>query len=162
MKGSGKQVLLEIIRRLSTRQLGNDELLDATRQVRAGLLLHGSTTEEMLEQIAQIRWGSIDDDWGRKQQGIASNSGVLLTQFVDALRETPGLEQHVRRALPDLSHEEYEALEHSLWVVVSAVQMYEELNSAEVDGDLGVEGWVENLTAKYESYFRDQGKDPPE
>ena len=161
MKGSGKQVLLEIIGRLSTSKLEDHELPGATDQTRAGLLLHGSTAEESFEHMANLQWGSAEDDWGRKRQGIASKSGVLLTEFLDAIRESPGLESHVRRALPCLSLEEYAALEHTLWVVVSALQMYEELNTVEVDGDLGVEAWVANLKLKYEHHFRERGENPP-
>lgn len=162
MKGSGKQVLLNIIRRLSTRILGPELLADATKQIRSGLLLHGSTAEESFEHMAHLRWGSIEDQWGRKQQGIASTSGILLIQFVDALLETQELEAHVRNSLPELSNAEYHALEHSLRVVVSAMQMYEEVNNIEVnEEDLDVEGWVKNLTSKYEHHFLRQGKLPP-
>jgi hypothetical protein len=154
MKGSGKQVLLEIVRGLSTRKLLDDQLADATQQVRAGLLLHGSTAEESFEHMSHLGWVSREDEWGRKRQGIGSGSGVLLTEFLGQLLGAPNLEAHVRGALPSLSSREYLALEHALWCVVSALQMYEELNSVEMDvDDLDIEGWVANLTAKYEHHF---------
>ena len=123
----------------------------ATRMLRAGLLLHGSTAEESYLNTSRISWASKGDPaTGDARQGIAiGDDQVMLTDLYDTLFEMNGLKEHLKNAHPSLTDTDLEAYEWVMWLLVSMVQMFQQLLSVESDKDLGIQEWVAMMTEKY-------------
>lgn len=158
MKGSGKQVLLRILSELSTRVTPEHDLAQATRRLRAGLLIHGSTADESFDCASQVTWASdYDEDGALVQQGIAiGEARVLLVDLFDTVFSMEGLEDHVTRAHPGMGPKEVETLRWMMWLLVSSVQMYAGLVGIEDVDDLDVDAWVENYSQKYDFHFKEK------
>ena len=162
VRGSGKQVLLDALRALSTRLTPDEELPAASRWLRVGLLAHGSTAEESFEKVSRLVWASEQDERGTVvRQGVATRSGAFLADVLESIFEVPEVANHLR-SVHGLSDEEIEAAEHALWAVLSAVQMFSELRSIEVDEPIDSDRWIDYLGSKYDLHFQDRGLKPPE
>lgn len=160
MKGSGKQVLLQILSELSTKVTAEHDLAQATRRLRAGLLLHGSTADESFESASRVSWASKrDEDGVLGQQGIAiGEARVLLVDLFDTVFSMKGLEEHVTSVHPNLDSKDFEALQWMMWLLVSSVQMYSWLVGIEQVDELDVDAWVDQYSEKYAFHFRDRNK----
>lgn len=158
MKGSGKQVLLQILSELSTRVTPEHDLAEATRRLRAGLLVHGSTADESFESASRVTWASgHDEDGVLEQQGIAiGEAKVLLVDLFNTIFSMKGLEHHVTHAHPGLSPRDFEALRWTMWLLVSSVQMYSWLVGIEDTDGVDVDVWVEQYSQKYDFHFKDR------
>lgn len=157
--GSGKQILLRILSDLALRVLPADQLAEATRRLRAGLLLRGSTSDDSFEQVRRLAWISdhaADGHLIRSGTGTAA-SGVLISDVVETLREMPGMIEYVRAQHPGLSIEDVDACLWAIWMIVSSAQMFTELTSVETGegGEIDLDRWIDNYTAKYRYFFRD-------
>ena len=161
MKGSGKQVLLRILYELSTHALPEPSLPDASGRLRAGLLLHGSTAEESFEHAARLKWCSESDEDGVRRQGAGTSGGVFVSDVYEDMIEMPGLSQHLVQRHPELTLEDVEACEWFMWLIISGVQMFSQLNVVEENGEIDVDTWVESVLKKYDNHFRDRGREPP-
>jgi hypothetical protein len=161
MKGSGKQVLLQVLSELSTRVTAEHELAQATRRLRAGLLVHGSTADESFECASQVAWASgYDEDGVLEQQGIAiGKDRVLLVDLFDTVFSMKGLKEHVTGVHPEFGPREFEALQWTMWQLVSSVQMYSRLVGIENIDDVDVDAWVDQYSQKYDFHFKDR-EDP--
>ena len=161
MKGSGKQVLLQILSKLSTKVTAEHDLAKATRRLRAGLLLHGSTADESFESASRVCWASrYDEDGVLGQQGIAvGEARVPLVDLFDTVFSMKGREEHVTSVHPKLDSKDFEALQWTMWLLVSSVQMYSRLVGIEQGDELDVDAWVDQYSQKYDFHFKD--KDDP-
>ncbi len=153
MSGSGKQVLLRILQELSTQQLNDDGLKSATDRLRAGLLLHGSTADETFEDVSRLHWASDRAEGEVWRQGIATTGGVFVADVLETMFEMPQLDEHLMKHHPALSPADCDAARHALWLVVSAVQMFTQLNAVET-ADIDVDRWVAQMMSKYDHHFR--------
>jgi hypothetical protein len=155
MKGSGKQILLQILSELSTRVTAERGLAQATRRLRAGLLLHGSTADESFESASHVSWASGYEDGVLVQQGIAiGEARVLLVDLFDTVFSMKGLEDHVAGVHPELGSSGFEALRWTMWLLVSSVQMYSYLVGIENVDELDVDAWVDQYSQKYDFHFK--------
>lgn len=154
MKGSGKQLFIRIIERLSTRPCLEDELAAATAYLRAAILLHGSTSEESIELALRLCWSNKPNDRHSPPsvQGVATTDGNFLTDIYDAIFSAPGLKEHVLSSCPTLTDEGYEAAEWYIWLLVAAGLMCRSVLSAEVNPgeDLAIDKRVEVYARKFD------------
>ena len=157
MNGSGKEVLLRILSELSTRLTSAEDLPSATRKLRGGLLVHGSTSEDSMANASRIVWASDCDESGAvKRQGIALGNGqIFVSDLYEAVFEMPGLSEHVRSKYPALTQQDFEAFEWVMWLLVSSVQMFAQLNPIEGSSDIDVEAWVDVMMRAYEAHLGD-------
>jgi len=155
MNGSGKQILLRILRDLSGKKIPEEFLEDSTDRIRAGLLLHGSTSEENFEKAKTIRWANSLSDGALERQGLAAQNGkVFLSDFFERMLEMPELQSFMVESYDGFKDSDYEAAVWALWALVSAPQMFSELLDVEaVDSELELEAWIEKMTQKYETFF---------
>lgn len=137
MKGSGKQVLLKILSDLSTQCLPETALARATQTLRAGLLLHGSTSDDNFAAVGAVQWASDADADGKPwRQGIATtDETVFLADIVESLEDVPGLHAHLMALHPGLTPAGLQAALHTLWLIVTATQMFSQLRSVETTTD---------------------------
>ncbi|EDN71945.1 hypothetical protein BGS_1354 [Beggiatoa sp. SS] len=129
-RGSGKQVVNKILYALSTKLINNKELSLATQKLRAGLLLHGSTSEENFELVSKLVWSSSHhDDTGKVwRQGIAlKNGNIFVSDIFETIIENETLKESVMKEYPELSSMDYDAAMFAIWLVISSVQMFTEL-----------------------------------
>ncbi|HEY6530422.1 MAG TPA: hypothetical protein VIZ65_17170 [Cellvibrionaceae bacterium] len=142
MNGSGKQILLKILTGLSTQLTADAELESATDKLRAGLLLHGSTSDENYQCVKNLQWAnSYDEDQVIWRQGIATTDGqVFISDLVESLMDVPNLHDSMLAEHPNLTKEGLEAGLQAVWLIVSAVQMYSQLLEVEIaDANIDVE-----------------------
>jgi hypothetical protein len=155
-KGSGKQVLNKILYDLSTKLINNKELSLATQKLRAGLLLHGSTSEENLELVSKLVWSSShEDDTGEVwRQGIATKNGnIFVSDLFETIIENETLKESVMKEYPELSSMDYDAGMFAIWLLISSVQMFTELLPVEVDDDIDLDEWVSAVITKINIHF---------
>src|SRR5579862_1951005 len=96
MKGSGKQILDRILDNLSTKICSEEEIPAATKQLQAGLLLHGSTADNYFEFAARLAWGSSFYEavfgGGLARQGIVTKvGGIFISDVFECMREKPDM-----------------------------------------------------------------------
>lgn len=158
MNGSGKEVLLTILRDLSTRRIEPRDLAAATRQLRGGLLTHGSTAEESIESAHRLVWASDEDPQGDvRRQGIAlARGGHFVSDLYERVFAHPGLREWVVEGFPELEEGDYDAFEWVLWLLVSMVQMFPEYEPIERSGDINVSEWVEVMARASAAYFKER------
>ena len=154
-RGSGKQVMLRILAALSTQAVPEGALAAATKRLRAGLLLHGSTSDDSYANARRLAWVADRDAEGAVgRQGIGTaTGGVLLSDVFETMIEAPGLKEYVLARHAALTDEDYAALEWAMWLLVSSVQMFPDLLQVET---VDVDRWIENYAAKFEEHFRDR------
>lgn len=157
MKGSGKQMLLAVLRELSLRKMSEDELASATRRIRAALLVHGSTADESFLNVSRLSWASDGDDDSVERQGLATAKGqVLVSDVFERILEMPDLESFLKSSFEGATRDDIDAALWGIWAIVSASQMFAQLLSVETedDSELDVDGWVDSMTQKYDHFFR--------
>ena len=161
--GSGKQILGRILAELSTKITDDNDMGNATQRLRTGLLVHGSTAEESYEMASRLAWSSSKDKLGSVwRQGIAlSHGNYFISDIFEKMTELPELKEWLLSAYPDLDSSDFEACTWAIWLVLSSVQMFEELLSVEVDDvhKIDLEHWVEVYTKHYMYYFAQKGKE---
>ncbi len=158
MSGSGKQMLLKILAQLSTSLTAPADLPDATRKLRAGLLLHGSTAEENYQAVKNVHWASsLDGENNVWRQGIATVEGdVFLADIVESLADAPGLKQYVLSEHPHLTETGLEAGLHTLWLIVSAAQMFSQLLELEA-GEIDLDKKIASMSRHFDQYIKNGG-----
>ncbi len=155
MKGSGKQILMSVLKELSTRRVPDTELDKATSRIRAALLWHGSSSEDNFRRARVLRWANSPGNGVVERQGLATQSGrLLLSDFLETMFEMPGMQRYMLESFEGLSEEDYEAAKWALWCLVSAPQMFSELLEVEAanDDELQVEKWIEDMREKYDFF----------
>ena len=136
MSGSGKQILLHVLTKLSTTLLSENALQDATRYLRAGLLFHGSTSEESVRFVKQLHWHSLSSGGELVRQCIVAGHGNFpIADIFETICEMPGLKVHLRTEYAGLKDREIDAALWAIWLIVSSVQMFAELREIEVSSN---------------------------
>ncbi|WP_431689193.1 hypothetical protein [Hahella sp. NBU794] len=155
-KGSGKQVFNCIIKELSTRLTPNEELPRATDRIRAGMLLHGSTSDESLNLVSKLHWASTEKEGEVIRQGIATiNGNVFVADLLDSIWANENIRGMILSEFPHLTQDDYEACLFSIWTIVSSTQMFTQLLSVETDDQIDVDDWVRVVSRKL-SYYDDE------
>lgn len=156
MSGSGKQILNRILADLSTRFIESGELQSATKKLRAGLLLHGSTSDENFALVNHLVWASSSDEDGVCRQGMAVDEGsVFVSDMFESIVDLPGLKNAMLEKHSNLTSEGYDAGVFSIWAVLSSVQMFSSLLEVE-KGDVDVDGRVKSMNRHMEDYLARQ------
>lgn len=152
MKGSGKQVLLGVIRRLSKVYMRTSEELEAaTDQIRAALLIHGSSSSDYHGYANTLNWASSPDSGDTRTQGLVVGGQKLpVSELLESIFECPGLQDYILSRYSGMSEKEFEAGLWSLWTMISALQMNAEDLDIEVDEDLlNLNEWINYMSEKH-------------
>jgi hypothetical protein len=159
MKGSGKQILLRVLRELSSKKIPNEDLCSASERVRAALLLHGSSSKENFEKAISLKWSVDPLEGDVERQGLAAqDERVFLSDFFERMLEMPGIEEFMVKSYQGFKGSDYDAAIWALWALVTAPQMYSELQGVEVeDSELELENWLQNYIEKLDYFRRENG-----
>ena len=160
---SGKQTLLSLLTAYSRRYSEASDLEEISDLVKAGFLLHGSSSNNMWKTVEDIAWKSHsteEDGLTVTEQGITLvPSGILLTDLLGVISEDETLINHVRETYPEISSDAFQSAMHIIWLLLKSVQWskaHEEIES-EIDTD-GVQR-KKSLKA-YQRKLKDYRKDP--
>jgi hypothetical protein len=156
MKGSGNQILMAVLKDLSTRRIPKAELHAATDTIRAALLWHGSSSEGDFRRARALQWASSYERRRLVRQGLAVQEGrVHLLDLFERMLKMPGLEGFTRKAYDGLSKEDYDAALWGLWCLLSVSHMYTESLPVQAadDAELELEKWIDNMKEKYKYFF---------
>lgn len=164
-KGSGKQVLNKILYRLSTRITSDDNLENASEELRTGLLLLGTATEEHFELMDRIKWASSfyekdnkNDPDELSKQGIATVEGdVFISDIAETIMDDDIIKNRVMSLYPMLGARDYDAALFTIWLLTISTQMFSQMLSTETDEELGLDEWVSAYTKKM-NFYRDKRK----
>ena len=158
---SGKQILLSLLQRFSQQPQETADLDLVSDQVRAGLLLHGSTSEETWLRIERMAWLSEEDSAGRIRQGlgIGGQQGVFLADLLEAIAEDDSLLVNLRDSYPDLGRADLRAALQVTWLLLSSLEFRE--NLAPVEGaDDPDEEQMSRMLSSYLAKLRLSRDDP--
>lgn len=153
-KGSGKQILMKILEEISTSDVSVEE---ATRKLRCGLLLHGSTSLDDFSNAKRLSWVEKIDRFGTKTRAIGLEKYDL--QVIDVFRElarSGKLTTSILELYPNLDSKSCEAVIWSMWLILSATRMnenYLKLESGCTTKD--VTDYIEDYSAKYDYHFKE-------
>ena len=156
---SGKQVLLDILSTSSQMLQGSNSIRETSDQVKAGLLLHGSTAERTWCEVEKMDWLSSKDEDGSIRQGLGlSTQNLFLSDLLDAITESDEIPEAVRESYPDLSKRDYVAGVHMISLLLSAFEYYDGLSSVEDGGKLDTSEatrLVVGMIAKLQAFRQD-------
>lgn len=157
VRGSGKQFLMHIIKELSTKKIPKKGLGLATDKIRAGLLLHASTSEDTCRAVRQLSWIRSPSKGKILVQGLGlADKQILVLDFLEEMLCMPEVKE-LMRAKFNLDEIEFDACYIALWSLVSAAQMYEELLLVELPEDeFDANYWLRCMKKKF-CYFFPEG-----
>lgn len=157
---SGKQILLSQLTEYSQRRTAGDEIETASERIRAGLLLHGSTSHQMWKTVSHLAWvQSHNHTEGRppylERQGLGlGKSGLLLSDLFEALTDDPAIAEALVTDAPKLSKDSVQAGLHVIWLLLKALEWSKAHEAVEIDGSFSedrktelIESYVEKLKA---------------
>ena len=129
---SGKQVLIDFLSQLAISGPTSDPDGELTDELRACLLLRGSTADDAWPMVEKICWTSQQDDGKVVRQGVAlENHSLFLADLLETITDPDEIPSHVAAAYPTLTLEEYSAATDCMWLMLSSLQWYKELSSVE-------------------------------
>ena len=124
---SGKQILLSLLSEYSQKKTSAHEMEQVTQRVKAGLLLHGSTSNYMWRATDKLAWvqetdeiEEIDADFNTQGLGLAE-SRLLLSNLFELMTQTQDIPEDVKEVYPDLTQDAYLAGVHSIWLLLRSL-----------------------------------------
>jgi len=153
MSASGKEVLLNIILELSTQITKKQDIDIATKKIKAGLLLHGSTSEENFDLVDRVKWSSDEENGQVWRQGLAlSEKNIFISDFFETLWLNENIQKQMISEYDSLTSEEYESCMFTIWLLISATQMFEQTLSVENKGAIDINSWTQKAINKLEAH----------
>jgi len=161
---SGKQILLSLLTEYSQKKTEQDQILEITERIKAGLLLHGSTAKFMWPTVEELTWvektPNIElGDSEVKQQGLGlQNTDLLLSDLFSLITENTEIPENIKEIYPELTSEAYKAGIHSIWSLLKALEWSKTYEDVENFGKLDEsekEGFLESCTRKLVEYRKD-------
>lgn len=159
MNFSGKEYLLKVLANLSTQVTAENQLSNATDDLRAGLMLHGSTGDDAMTHYLNTAWSSDQDTDGNvvvQGVGLQSSGSRIAELFFKHLYDNDAVKQAVLQQQNGLSEQDFETMGFLIYQLLSACEMHTQLQSVENQGDIDVEYWTPKIVRKLALYFQEQ------
>lgn len=123
---SGKQTLLSLLTEYSQKYSEDSDLDEISDRVKAGLLLHGSSSNSMWKTVEDIAWKSHsthEDNAPITSQGLTLDEAhILLSDFFGLISEDKGLLDHVKQSYPEMSSDAFHSAMHIIWLLLKSVE----------------------------------------
>jgi hypothetical protein len=158
---SGKQILLSLLNECCQRLVEGQDVEVVSEQLKAGLLLHGSTPDEMWFHVDRMAWISENEDGEIVRQGLGlREKNIFLSDLFECMvsNEIP---DKVIEEYPNLTKNEYNSATSIIWCLLSSLQFFSELISVENDGNLD-EVQAEKLVDGYRKKLEKFRENPDE
>jgi hypothetical protein len=158
---SGKQILLSLLNECCQRLVEGQDVEVVSEQLKAGLLLHGSTPDEMWFHVDRMAWISENEDGEIVRQGLGlREKNIFLSDLFECMvsNEIP---DKVIEEYPNLTKNEYNSATSIIWCLLSSLQFFSQLISVENDGNLD-EVQAEKLVDGYRKKLEKFRENPDE
>ncbi|MEP3890413.1 MAG: hypothetical protein ABJN69_08085 [Hellea sp.] len=160
---SGKQTLLSLLTEYSQRYSETSDLDEISDRVKAGLLLHGSSSNSMWKAVEDITWKSHcarEDGLTVTEQGLTLEpSGILLTDLFSVISEDETLINHVRKTYPEISPDAFQSALHIIWLLLGSVEWSKA--HEEIESKIDVDGAQQKKSLKaYQRKLKEYREDP--
>lgn len=139
---SGKQILLSLLTEHSQCKTAPGDIEAVTQRMKAGLLLHGSSSNAMWKMTDELAWlERLNETEGKpsylETQGLGlADSGLLLSELFELMTQTSDIPEDIQAIYPELTEEAYQAGVHSIWLLLRAVEWAAALENLEDNGVL--------------------------
>ena len=159
---SGKQVLLSLLNDCSQRLVEGGGVAEVTDRLRAGLLLHGSTADEMWFHAERMAWISESEEGEMVRQGIGlKEKNIFLSDLFEYIVSDETIPDGVKKKYPTLTQKEYNSASRIIWCLISSLGYFPQLASVEDNGNLDTVA-AENLLLSYINKLKLFREDPDE
>ena len=151
MNFSGKEYLLKVLAQLSTQTTADNQLPNATDNLRAGLMLHGSTSDDAMVHYLNTAWCSEQDTTGKvvaQGVGLQSSGRRIADLFFEQFYANDAVKQAVMKNNEGVSEQDFETMGFLIYQLLSACEMHTQLQSVENQGDIDVEYWTPKIVRK--------------
>lgn len=148
---SGQHILLSLLSEYAKSKTPSEELEDVSDRLKAGLLLHGSSSNAMWKTVDELTWISVTDENKNdtKRQGLGlKQQNLLLSDMFDLMTQSPDIPHALQAKYPKLTNESYEAGIQTIWLLLRALEWSH--NSAQNEDADDLDGKMKkNLIASY-------------
>lgn len=156
---SGKQVLLYLLQKFSQKVQNEEDLFEVSEDLRAALLLHGSTPDHMWFNVERIAWLSEEDEDGPIRQGLGlRGKNIFLSDIFESMTYDDEIPENVKRDFPNLTKDEFTSATDIMWLLLSSTQWFDCLSSVENNGQLDmkqVKDWMISYRQKMNLFRKD-------
>ncbi len=162
---SGKQILLSSLIESSQKFQKEGETESVSEELKAGLLLHGSTASFMWKMVEKLGWINqrivIDEEVGDiEKQGLGlAKQNVLLSVIFEKITDNEHLLETVKSDYPAIEKEDLEAAIHIIWLLLKSLEWSKNTESVEDNGKLDLKE-KEHLINSYKRKLNDYREDP--
>lgn len=146
---SGKQVLLHFLNKYSLALQKEEDLAEASENLRVAFLLHGSTSNAMWHHVENIEWGTEQSDKQHIKQGLKiKNKDISLSELFEYITtEDDTIPQQVKERFPDLLLNEYKSAMRMMSLLLKSIEHSSWLAQVENKGILDMEQLEKSLIA---------------
>ena len=163
---SGKQILLHLLRKYSLQKTKNEDLADASEDIRVGFLLHGSTPKEMWYNVDTIEWGEeIDEDSNETiSQGLKiKGKDISLTELFEYLTWDSDIKipSKISKRFPELTQSEFYSATRIMSLILTSIEWSNWLSEVENNGEMDyveLDKYLKSYKEKLTSFREDPEK----
>ena len=128
---SGKQILLWLLSQYSQKFINRDEIGNISNRIKAGLLLHGSSSEEMFEMVEKTTWitkdlihiENIENNLGHYRQGLGLKKyNLLLEELFELIIDENKIPKRLKKECPGITLDDYQAGIHLIKLLLLAIE----------------------------------------
>lgn len=146
---SGKQILLHFLQKYSLGVQRHEKTEEISENIRVGLLMHGSTNDEMWQNVDTIEWGAkVNNQEEIYCQGISiKNKSIFLTDLFEHMiwDAEESIPPKVKERFPELTQSEYEAAISIISLLLSSFEWSDHLSKIEQGGKIDTETLEKHL-----------------
>ena len=139
---SGKQILLWLLSQYSQKFINRDEIENISNRIKAGLLLHGSSSEEMFEIVEKTTWitkdlihiekNNVENNLGHYRQGLGLKKyNLLLEELFELIIDENKIPKGLKKECPGITLDDYQAGIHLIKLLLLAVEWNKTNNDIE-------------------------------
>ena len=139
---SGKQILLWLLSQYSQKFINKDEIENISNRIKAGLLLHGSSSEEMFEIVEKTTWitkdlihienDNVENNLGHYRQGLGLKKyNLLLEELFELIIDENKIPKGLKNEYPGITLDDYQAGIHLIKLLLFATEWNRNNNDIE-------------------------------
>ena len=157
---SGKQILLDELKKMSQRRLDKSDLAKAEDRIRSALCAHCSTSGDTMKQISRVGWINKNGEDGLIKQGLGLADGdILFSDLLEEIISDENIPDRVKKRFPSITSEQYVTGLDMIWYMLTAFEYWEYLSELENGGDIDTQE-SEKILSKYSEWQKCYEKDP--
>lgn len=147
----GQHILLSLLSEYTKSKTPSEELEDVSDRLKAGLLLHGSSSNAMWKTVDELTWISVTDEKKNdtKRQGLGlKQQNLPLSDVFDLMTQNSNIPDALKAEYPKLTHEAYQAGVQTIWLLLRALEWSHNGTNNDIADDFNSK-MKEDLIASY-------------